>query len=72
LRDPSEAIESGTVFSPSPSWWEGGGHGPFKVHDIEWLSMPTADFQAIRSELPKNLQLVERDQETAIMGYEME
>ena len=56
----------------SPTYWEASGIGPFRMRDIEWLALPTRDFDTRRAELPENLKIVGHAEESVILGYEFE
>jgi hypothetical protein len=59
------------LWQPTSGYWESGGIGPFQPRDIDWLEMPTAMFEAIRSELPPNLKVVVSRDSTVILGYDL-
>lgn len=61
--------QSQPISQKSPKYWDGPSIGPFTTSEIEWLAIPTSSLEAIRDELPENLQIVQRGSETIILGY---
>jgi hypothetical protein len=66
-----ELLRPQVVWHPTTGYWESGTIGPFQPRDIDWLEMPSATFEAIRLELPLNLQVVSSADSTVVLGYDI-